>query len=242
MAGIVELRNAGGTQGGAHLGHALLLTLTLERAFLEMLDRSQRTGGNRRGQRRGEDETGGEAAHEIAQRLGRRDIATNDTVGLGQRAFDHGQFVHQAFAFGNAAAARAIHANGMDFVDIGHSAMLLGHVADFLDGRDVAIHRIDTFKRHQLGHFRTILAQQPVQIFRVIVLEHMALGAAVADAFDHGGMVQRVGEDNAAGDLGGQRGQRSPVRDITRCEQQRIFLAVQIRQFQFELAVHVHGA
>jgi hypothetical protein len=38
--------------------------------------------------------------------------------------------VHQAFALGNAAAARAIHADGVDFIEIGHGAVLVRDVAD----------------------------------------------------------------------------------------------------------------
>ena len=41
---------------------------------------------------------------------------------------------HDAVALGDAAAARAIHADGMDFVEIGQRAVLLGEIADLAIG------------------------------------------------------------------------------------------------------------
>ena len=69
VAGVFDLRNAGGTQRGAHLGDPLLLALALERAGLQMADAGEGAGGNRRWQRRGEDEARGKAADKVAHRL-----------------------------------------------------------------------------------------------------------------------------------------------------------------------------
>ncbi len=51
-------------------------------------------------------------------------------------------------------AALAIHADRMDFVDIGHRAVFLGEVADRADRRDVAVHRIDALEQDQLRPVR----------------------------------------------------------------------------------------
>ena len=241
VTGVFDLRDAGGAQRGADSRDAFLLAFALERRFLEMANAGQRPGGNRRRQCRCKNEARGKAAHEIAHRLGSGDVAANDSKGLAERAFDHRQPVHQAFAFGNAATARAVHANGMDFIDIGHRAMLFADFDDLLDRRDVAIHRIDRFEGDQLGPARLDAGEQPVEIFDIIMLELQAFGAAVADAFDHRGMIERVREYDTIGQLGRQRAKRRPVRDIARGEQQRVFLAMQVGEFDLELAMRMHG-
>jgi hypothetical protein len=55
-------------------------------------------------------------------------------------------------------------------------------------------------------------------------------------------MVQRIGIDDDAGDLGGQRAERRPVRDIARGEDQRRRLAVQVGQLALQLHVVMVGA
>ena len=78
-----------------------LLTLCFQMAHA-----GQGAGRDRRRQGGGKDETGGIAAHEIDQGRGGRDIAAENAEGLAQGALDHGQAVHQAFTFGDTAAAR----------------------------------------------------------------------------------------------------------------------------------------
>ena len=46
------------------------------------------------------------------------------------------------FAFRDAAATRAVEADGVHLVEIGDRAMGVGDIADLGDGRDVAVHRI----------------------------------------------------------------------------------------------------
>jgi hypothetical protein len=58
--------------------------------------------------------------------------------------------VHQAVALGNAAAARAIHADRVHLVEIGHGVVRSATSQISAIGADVAVHRIDAFKRHQL--------------------------------------------------------------------------------------------
>src|SRR5881394_1377410 len=64
---------------------------------------------------------------------------------LGQRALEDVDAMHDAVAFGDAAAARAVHADRMNLVDIGHGAVALGEIADPGQRRDIAVHRIQAF-------------------------------------------------------------------------------------------------
>ena len=224
------------------LAHALLMAGTLEGADLQVLDRGDRTGGQRRRQRRGEDEARGKRADEIAERGRRGDIAAHDAERLAERAFDDRQAVHQAFALGNAAAARTVHADGMHLVEIGHRAVLVGEIADFLDRRDIAVHRIDALEGDQLRRLRIGGGKLGFEVVEIVVPPDDALAVGIADAFDHRRMVQRVGEDDEAGDPGAERAERRPVGDIARGKDQRRFLAVQVGKLALEKNVVVGGA
>ncbi len=215
---------------------------TLGLAGLEVPDRGERTGGQRRRKRRREDEARGEGPHEIAQRGGAGDIAAHHAEGLGKRALDDRQAVHQAFALGNAAAARAVHADGMDLVQIGHRAVLVGKVADFLDGGDVAVHRIDRFEGDQLRRLGIGGRQLGFEVLQVIVLPDHPLAFRMADALDHRSVVPGIGETDEAGNLRTERAERGPVGHIARGEKQGRFLAVQIGEFLFEKHMVVVGA
>ena len=77
--------------------------------------------------------------------------------------------------------------------------------------------------------------EQFLEMRDVVVAEHALLAARVADARDHDGMVEFVGEDDAAGQELAERRQRRVVRDVAAGEQQRAFLAVQIGKLMLEL-------
>ena len=165
--------------------------------LLEMADRNGRGGRDGRRQGGGEDEARRIGADRIDDRGRARDIAAKRAEGLGQRALDDVDPVGEAVAFGDAAAARAIHADRMDLVDIGHGVVFLGQIGDFGDRRDVAIHRIDGFEDDQLGPFPPGRAQQAFEMSDVIVPEHLLFGAGAPHALDHRGMVQLVRQDEA---------------------------------------------
>ncbi len=150
--------------------------------------------------------------------------------------------VHDAVALGDAAAARAVEADGVDLVEIGHGAVALGDIAELGDRRDVAVHRIDGFEADQLRPRRVAARQQSLEIGRVVVAEDVLLGAAVANALDHRGVIEGIGVDDAARNLPGQRRDGGVVRDIARGEQQCRFLAMQVRELALEQDVVVAGA
>ena len=79
------------------------------------------------------------------------DVAAHHPERLAQRALDDGDAAGDAVALGNAAAARAVHADRVDLVEIGERFIFVGEVADFGDRRDVAVHRIDALEGDQLG-------------------------------------------------------------------------------------------
>ena len=136
--------------------------------------------------------------NEVAHRRRAGDIAAHHTERLGQGALDHGEAVHQPLPLGDAAAARTVEPDGVDLVEIGHGAMLVGDVADLLDRRDIAVHRIDRLEGDEFGTAGLDARELAIEVLDVVVLEHEAFGAAVADAFDHRGVVRRVREDDAA--------------------------------------------
>jgi hypothetical protein len=105
----------------------------------------------------------------------------------------------QAFAVGDAAALRTVETDGMHFVQIGHGMMGVGDIAQFGDRRDIAIHRIHRFKRHQLRRMRIEIGQLAFEIARIVVSEDAGLAAAVPDALDHRGMIEFIRQDGAAG-------------------------------------------
>ena len=130
----------------------------------------------------------------------------------------------------------------MDFIDIAHCIMLLAHVQNFGDRSDIAIHRIDALERDQLGLVGIELTQLAVQVFGRIMFPDDALGAAVPDALDHRGVVERIGQDHAVRDACRQGAEGGPVGDIAGREDQRVFLAVQIGQFVFQQDMMMVGA
>ena len=185
MAWVFHRRDADLAQADADFLDTVALAHPLPVALLEMLDRGARAGGDMRRQGRREDEARREAANEINQRLRPGDIAADNAKGLAQRAFDDCEAVHQAFALGNAAAMIAVEADGVDFVEISHRAKLIGDVAELLDRSDIAVHRVDAFEGDQFRGSRIKRGDLLAQVAGVIVTEDDALGAGVADAFDH---------------------------------------------------------
>src|SRR5690242_8522989 len=91
--------------------------------------------------------------------------------------------MHCAVAFGNPTAARAVHANSMDLVEIGHRAIPLGDIANVCDGCDIAIHRIDRLEADELRPPGIGTHQAVLEVDGVVVTENLVLGAA--DGCEH---------------------------------------------------------
>src|SRR3546814_2867386 len=71
------------------------------------------------------------------------DLAAHHPESLAERALDDREAIHLPLALGDAAAVRAVEANGVHLVEVGHGAVLLGDLAKLGDRRDVAVHGID---------------------------------------------------------------------------------------------------
>ena len=153
-----------------------------------------RDGGRERGR---EDEARGEAAHIIAQRMRGRDIAAHNAIGFGERAFNHIDLRHDILALANAAAARTIKANRMDFVHIGHGIIFLRQRGNLCHRRDIAIHGIEALKDNELGAVVAGCFQNFFKMRRVIVTEDCFFAARAANAFNHGIVVERIRNDEA---------------------------------------------
>jgi len=140
-------------------------------ADFQMTDAGQRPGRDRRWQRRGEYQVRREAANEIADCRGCRDIAADDAERLRKRALDHGQAMAQSVPVGDAAAPRTIETDAMNLISIGHGVVSLGDIAELLDRRDIAVRRIDRVERDQFRHMRIEIDQSAFQIPGIVVGE-----------------------------------------------------------------------
>jgi hypothetical protein len=78
------------------------------------------------------------------------DVAAETPKRLGERALDHVDAVCGTVTLAYAAAARAVHADRMHFIEIGHGAIALGEIADDVHRGDVAVHGIKAFEHDQL--------------------------------------------------------------------------------------------
>ena len=200
-----------------------------------MTDRRCCGRANRWRQCRGEDKAGRIGPHCVDQGARTGNIAAEAAKRLGERAFDDVDAMHDAVAFGDAAAARAVHAHGVNFVDIGHRAMARGEIANLRDRRDIAIHRIEAFEHDQLRPQRIGDGQKLFQMRHVVVAEDLLLAMRLAHAFDHGIVIPRIRQDQAVRHQARQRGNAGFVRNITGREHQRGFFAVQVGELTLEL-------
>ena len=204
-----------------------------------MSNRGSSARSNRWGQRRREDEARRIGADGVAHLCRGGNIAPHHPVGLGQGAVDDIDPVDEAIALCHTAAARAIHANGVHFVDIGQRVEFIRKITDRLNRAEITVHRIDRFERDQLGRIRIIGFQQGAQMVEIVVTEDPLCPAIAPNALDHRGMVQFVGVDDQAGQQFRQRAQRSVICDVSGGEQKSGLFAVQIRQFGLKtLMIH----
>ena len=234
MRRIFHHRQAGGGQRVLGQRRLTLMPGALFARRLQMPD--GRAGARRdgRGQGRREDEGRREGAHGVDDVGLGGDIAAQRAKPLGQRALDDIDLVHDAFALADAAAARAVHANRVDFVDIGERVVLPGEFGDPRDGGDVAIHRIETLEHHQFGAVARRL-QQFLEMLHVVVTEQHLLAARAANALDHRVMVERVRNDQAVRQQLGDGGNRREIGNPAGGEGERRFLVVQIGQLGLKL-------
>src|SRR5260370_11560619 len=165
----------------------------------------ERTGRKDGRERCREDEARGAASDEIDQGGAAGDVTAHDAKRLTERSLNDGEAVHDAVALGNAAAARAVEPDGMNLIEIGHGAMAVGDVAELGDRGNVAIHGVNRFETDEFRAARIARCEKTIEVGRIVVAENPFLGAAVSDTGDHRRMIERIGKDNTARDLPGER-------------------------------------
>src|SRR6267378_3612381 len=84
--------------------------------------------GRRQGGRK--DESRRIGTHRVDQGAAPRNVSAHAAECLGERAFQHVNPVHHAVALRYAGATRAVHADGVHLVRIGHGAIALSQIAD----------------------------------------------------------------------------------------------------------------
>ena len=120
-------------------------------------------------QGRGEDELRRIAAHRVDHRRARRDIAAERAEALGERALDDVDPMREPLALAQPPAARAVEADRMDLVDIGHRVVFFGELDDLGDRGDVAVHRIEALEHDELGPFDRFGGEQLLEMGDVVV-------------------------------------------------------------------------
>src|SRR3546814_12048338 len=102
-------------------------------------------------------------------RSGGGDIAAHHPESLAERALDDREAIHLPLALGAAAAVRAVEANGVHLVEVGHGAVLLGDLATLGDRRAVAVHGIYRLEGDPRGGGRVCLAPQAVASLGIVL-------------------------------------------------------------------------
>ena len=208
-----------------------------------MPDRRHDARADRRRQRGREDEARRVGAHRVDQVRAARDVAAEAAEGLRERALEHVDAMHLALARADAAAARAVHADRVHLVAIGHRAVFFGEVADRLHGRDVAVHRVEALERDQLRPLARLRAPAVLPDARRRCGARSAFShAGLADALDHRVVVPGVGEDQAVGQQLRDGRNAGLVRHVARGEDERRLLAVQVGKLGLQFNQRMIGA
>src|SRR6056297_3697192 len=113
------------------------------------------SGGARRERgrkRRREYEARRIGSYRVAHPCASRDIPTQAPVGLGESAVDDVHAARKSFTLRDATTPCAIHANGMDLINIGECSEFLREVADRLQRAEVAVHGIYRLEGDEFRH------------------------------------------------------------------------------------------
>ncbi len=221
---------------------ALLVALTLEARRFEVADRRGGRGADRRWQRGREDEARSIAAHGVADRRTCRDIAAKAAECLRERTLEHVDTPHYALLLGHTAAPRAVHADRVHLVGISHGAIAVSEIADALDRRDVAVHRIERLERDQLRPLGCGGPQQLFQMRHVVVAEDLLLRAGLAHALDHGIVIPGVRQDQAVRHQLDQGRDASLIGDVAGREDQSRLFAMEVGELALEVDQRMVGA
>ena len=125
------------------------------------------------------------------------DVAAKCAKRFGERALNNVNAIQKPFLLGNAAAAGAVHADGVHLIKIGECVVFIGKIAEFSDRRNIAIHGVNAFESNDFRPLDGKFSQQITQVRHVIVTEDLLRRTGTAHAVDHGSMVEFIGKDDA---------------------------------------------
>jgi hypothetical protein len=111
-----------------------------------------------------------------------------------------------------------------------------------MERSDVAIHGVQAFAQDQFRPVRVRRTQQLLEMLRIVVTPYLLFRTGFAHTLDHGVVIECIGEKQAVGQELRDRGNAGLVRDITRGKDQSCLLAVQLREFTFQLDERMIGA
>lgn len=152
-------------------------------------------GGHRRGHGGCEDEARSETAHGVDEPVRTRDEPSYHTNGLRHCPLDHIDPVQNAFSIGDPAPLLPVEPDGMDFVKIGQSVVLLSQVDDSGQVGRISVHGVHRFQRDEFGCRRIVGGEKLLEVIQIVVaLQAMSI-FVTTDSRYHRRMIERVAID-----------------------------------------------
>lgn len=253
---VGRVRNDGNIEGSElslESAGIRLLGNTLMRRSAEVLDRGRCTSDNGWGQGGGKDESWSVRANHVDKGGRTSNVATDYTKGLSKGSGNNVDLIHGSLdgavlgsvqvvgkvqVLGDTGTVRAVHADGVDFVEKSDGAILFGEAADVVDFADGARHGVDCLEGDDFGDRWVEGLEELLEMGGIVVAEDHLFDTRVLDALDHGGVVHGIGEDDAVGQLLGQGGEGGVVGDVAGGEDESGGLVVKGGEFFFEGKMH----
>lgn len=146
--------------------------------------------------RGGEEEGTGAVVEVVDEVAAAADVAAERADGLGEGADLHIDALGAVEVIDRAATVAAEHTAGVGVIDHHDGSILVGEIAELVDGADVAIHREDAVGDEELAAGLVLnFLEQLFGVGDVFVAEDFDLGAGEACSVDDAGVVELVGED-----------------------------------------------
>eukprot|EP00955_Chlamydomonas_euryale_P104944 365603-Chlamydomonas_euryale.AAC.13 len=188
-----------------------------------------------------------QVAHHLAAA---RDVAATRAKGLGERAHHDVNVRRWHAPLLRAAAARAAQrTNRVRLVEVNVRTVLLAHSHDVAQVAGLALHGVDALNNDDDLLPRPVRPRLPVhnratqhavQVARVVVAEHLDLGAAAARTHHDARVIELVAHNQRT--LLRKHGNHGAVGSVAHANHDGILLAKELRHLTFQLHVHIGGA
>jgi hypothetical protein len=191
---------------------------------------------------RGGEEEWPSAVIEIVDEIARAaDVAAECSNSFGQRAYLHIDALRAVKMIHTAATIAAENPGGVGIIDHHDGTVLVGDIAELVDGADVAVHRKDAVGDEELAARLVLyLFQQLFGVCHILMAKDFDFGAGEARAIDDAGVIQLIGEDEVF--FAKDAGDSTCIRGEARLKNDACLDAFESRDFFFELHVNAHGA